>query len=211
MSGPVYTYTPDTPQPSNPMNSTQPLILANFQAIAELIGVNHVGFNSTDCGKHNFISLPNTTDPGADTTEITMFSKVTGSPNPCELFIQYPAGGTAQLEQVSQSTPPPPSGTSGGNASQGWCSFPSGIIFRWGTFSCATNSNPQVNIHFTQGPMYKIQQTPACVAPTSFGCTLPIYMTIYSGQPVNSSLPVSLQNASSASQVVNFNFLLMGI
>src|SRR6185437_13753495 len=111
MSGPVYTYTPDTPQPSNPMYQTTTLIQQNFQAIAELVGVNHVGFNSSDTGKHNFISLPNRTDPGADSTEITMFSKVTGSPNPCELFIQYPAGGTAQLVQVSQSTPPPPSGT----------------------------------------------------------------------------------------------------
>ncbi len=212
MSGPTYTYTANTPQAANPMNQTASLIRANFQAIAELIAVNHVGFNSSNSGKHNFLSLINTTTPGPVTGEISMFSQVTGSPNPCELFIQYPEGDTVPVE-ISEPTPIAATGTSGGNATQGWCSFPSGVLFRWGTFSCAANSNPPVYIYFTEGPYYTQFQYPACVAPTSYGLLMPTGMTVYYGMGTGygTNTPVALIGYVSTSTVVNSNFLLMGI
>ncbi len=211
MSGPTYTYTANTPQAANPMNQTAPLIRANFQAISELIAVNHVGFNSSNSGKHNFLSLINTTTPGPVTGEISMFSQVTGSPNPCELFIQYPEGDTVPVE-ISEPTPIAATGTSGGTATQGWCTFPSGIIFRWGTFSCATNSNPQVYISLSSGPQYTNVEFPAAAAPTSYGCLMPVGLFIYPGNPGNPGRVYTvLYGSVSPSTVVSFNYLLMGM
>lgn len=57
MPGPVYTYSPTVPQGGTPFNETQSPILSNFQAIAELLAVNHVAFNANDFGKHNYCSM----------------------------------------------------------------------------------------------------------------------------------------------------------
>jgi hypothetical protein len=212
MAGPTYTYTSNTPQSPNPMNGTQPLIRANFQAIEELISVNHVGFNQSNSGKHNFISLLNTTSPGPMSGEIILFSQVTGSPNPCELFIQYPTDSSASQLQISDPIPATPTGVSGGNASQGWCSFPSGMIFRWGTFTAAANSSPQVKINFTQGPTYTYNQNPACVAPISFGALMPTGITVYGGMGNGSGTftYVSINASTSSSVLITSNFLLLG-
>lgn len=210
MSGPVYTYTLCTPDAASPMNQTTSLIQANFQAMNELIAVNHVTFNESDSGKHNFISLPNTTDPSTGPIEIDMYTKVTGSPNPSELFIRYPNDG--DVVQISVSIPTPATGSSGGSGSQGWCSFPSGIILRWGTFSVATNSNPQVFISLTQGPQYTTSEITSASAPTSYGCLMPDGIFIYPGNPGNpGKIYTVLYGYVSVSTVVNFNYLLIGI
>jgi hypothetical protein len=221
MAGPTYTFTPTTPQSPNPMNGTQPVILENFQAINEFVNVNHVGFNISNTGKHNFISMPNRTAPGTTSTEIAMFTQVTGSPNPCEIFIQYPLGSqSSEISiQISQPAPTPATGSSGGNATEGWCSFPSGIIFRWGTFTCASTSNPQVFIiWYNEGPQYKTFQTPAAVAPISSGCKVPTGVYVYQGIGIQSgstitygTTPVALYASVSSSTPVTFNFLLMGM
>jgi len=216
MSGPTYTYTADTPQAANPMNNTASLIRANFQAINELIGVNHVTFNSSDSGKHNFVSMPNTTNPGADSEEITMYTAVTGSPNPCEIFIQYPSGTTGSVSPVQISNEIVTStgtGTSGGSASQGYCSFPTGVILRWGTFSASGSKGGTITLNTT--PYYTTFQTPACASPTSSGCLMPTGVGIFQG--FNSSVSttpqvvtVSFPGYLSSSTSVSFNYLLMG-
>jgi hypothetical protein len=136
MSGPTYTYTANTPNSSDPMNTTQSLILNNFQAINELIGVNHVGFNSTDSGKHNLLSLEyQSTLPTTASTDINVFCQQTPSgPNAAELFYIDTVGGSPQqLTNVNTPTTSSslyPAGTSG----TGWCKFAdSGIIMKWGT------------------------------------------------------------------------------
>ncbi len=213
MSGPLYTYTMNTPESPNPMNATQPLILNNFKAINEFINVNHVGFNINNFGKHNVISMPNqTSNPITNSTEIAMFTKATGSPNPSEIFIEYP-DSLASYQISNQSLPYPASGTSGGTASQGWCLFPSGVLFRWGTFSLAINTNPQAKLTLSTGPQYKQGQQSSAIGPTSYGCLLPTAMTIYTGLPSGTPQTIYLQlnGATSTSIVVNFNYLLMGI
>jgi hypothetical protein len=216
MSGPTYTYTPDTPQASTPMNITAPLIRENFQAINELIAVNHATFGDSNFGKHYFISMPNTTNPGADSEEITMYTAVTGSPNPCEIFIQYPSGTTGSISAVQISNEIVTStgtGTSGGDASQGWCSFPSGVNFRWGTFS--SKATAQTVISLSSGTYCTVQQYPAAVSPTSSGCLMPTGMTVYIGlESVPSvhpqEVPTAFYGYVSSSTEVSFNYLLMG-
>lgn len=150
MSGPVYTFYPDTPNASDPMNETQPLILSNFQAIPELLGVNHVTWSdnnaSNSFGGHNFLSLLNITPPGTSDIEMALFTEVTpDGPNVCELFVQYPTDAqTSELVvKISEQQATNPEGTSGiVNVVQGattligYCIFPSGVKFWWGLGSC---------------------------------------------------------------------------
>src|SRR6187402_573926 len=134
MAGPIYTFTSDTPQAPNAMNQTAPLIRANFQAINELINVNHVGFNTSDSGKHNCINMQfQTVDPGTDSNDLSVYSKATGSPNVAEIFYQYPDNGT--VHQLTPTTSAGGGGTSSATSGTGWCLFPSGILFKWGTAS----------------------------------------------------------------------------
>jgi len=176
MPGPTYTFTADTPNSADPMNVTQPLILANFQAINELITVNHVGFNLPGTsGKHNSLTMQiQSSNPGTASTDIAFFPKVTGSPNPAELFYQYQNNGT-----VVQLTPTSNSG-GGGSASAtsgtgtaaglpfGWCQFPSGIIMKWGTV--AWTSTGLYNLP-TGGGVPQYTQSIAYVQATLLGPT----------------------------------------
>lgn len=131
MSAPTYTYTATVPDASNPMNETQPLILANFQAINELVSINHVGFNTTNSGKHNLLSMQfQSEDPGTASTDLAMYTKATGSPNPSEIFYQYPNNGT--VNQLTPATAAGGGGSVAATSGDGWCQFSSGIIMRWG-------------------------------------------------------------------------------
>lgn len=136
MAGPTYTYTSNTPQSPNPMNGTQPLILANFQAINELINVNHVGFNTSNLGKHSFISMPfpsTVTTPAA--TDVNMFTASTPlGPNLAEIFFENSTGIINQISAVQ-----PGGGTPTGTSGTGWCKFTtSGLIMKWGTGTVTT-------------------------------------------------------------------------
>lgn len=155
MSAPTYTYTANTPNSADPMNVTQPLILANFQAMVELVNVNHVGFNQTNTGKHNFISMPNqSTTPDTAATEIALFTQATPSgPNDCEMFFEYPnnsstnviapvqlsnvqlpvaTGAIGALSEATGITGSPSYNTiSLGTQTSGFVQFPSGFILKW--------------------------------------------------------------------------------
>ena len=119
---PTYTYTPNTPNSEDPMNVTQPLILENFQAIPELIAVNHVGFNVDSFGTHNVLALQAQSAPTTTTTEIDLFYSSTASP--AGLYIVYPQGASTTTP-VQISVPYNPTAT--GTAYTGYVSFPSGI------------------------------------------------------------------------------------
>ncbi len=209
MAGPVYTYTLCTPDAASPMNQTTTLIRANFQAINELVDVNHVGFNDvSNYGKHNIVSCINITDPITESNEIDMYSKVTGSPNPCELFIRYPNSG--DIVQISIPTPPSPLGTSSGNASSGYASFNSGIILRWGTYNYSSSANSNL-ISWSTGPNYKFTQISSCASPIGTGVKLPNDIIIYEGRGNGQGQDTPVTIASIAQGVhVTINYLLIG-
>jgi hypothetical protein len=127
MSNPTYTFTPNIPQFAQEIKVTQPGILSNFQAINELLSVNHVSFsNPTDFGKHNFTSLQYTTDPTTTSTEMALYAKSSTDTNGGELYYRYPNSGT-----VVQLTPV--SGGSSGGVTNGWVSLSSTVTMKWGT------------------------------------------------------------------------------
>ena len=138
---PTYTYTANTPQAADPMNVTQPLILENFKAIPELITINHVGFNVDNFGTHNVLALQQQSVPTTTATEIDLFCKVTGSPNPAELYIVYPQGA-ATTTPVLVSVPYDDTAT--GTSNVGYVSFPSGIKLSYGTVVASLTSGTAI-------------------------------------------------------------------
>lgn len=133
MAGPTYTYTPDVPQGPSGMDSTQPIILQNFQAIDELINVDHIGFNTpSDSGKHNQLSLQfQSTLPTSTTTGINLFCQTTpDGPNLSELFIQYPTGAISSIVQISNPIAP---ASGPGTSGNGYTKFSSGLCIYYST------------------------------------------------------------------------------
>jgi hypothetical protein len=155
--------------------------------------------------------MPNQAEyPTTADDELAMFSYVTGDPNPCEIFIRYPNSG--DVVQISTSVAASPTGVSGGNASQGWVTFPSGITLRWGTAFATTE---QQYITFDEGTIYKSNSNPMTIGPTTSGAQLPIGIYIFSGIGLTESstsqlLPVSLYGYSTSGAAVEFNYFIIG-
>lgn len=51
-------YNSNIPQPGDLLSTSQPQLLANFQALQTLLDVNHVDFASADQGKHKWLTFP---------------------------------------------------------------------------------------------------------------------------------------------------------
>lgn len=225
MSGPTYTYTPDVPQAAQPFNQTQSPILNNFRAINEYVGVNHIGFNTQDSGKHSFLSLPfQADDPGTASTDIALFTQQTPSgPNLSELFYQNPNNGI--VTQLSNSNTPTsdttiPAGTSG----TGWCQFAnSGMIMKWGQATVtvapqlANYSNELTAFTLPTGSGIPVYQQ------AIFYCTINL-LTNSSGSNPYSALGCSsfyggnrtttyifLEQISTSSITITFNWFTIGI
>ncbi len=144
MAGPNYTYTPNIPQATQTRASSQPPLLSNFQAIPELIQVNHVGFNNpADYGKHNFTTFPvQGSAPTTSATEMAVYCAAGAGVNPYELFYRYPSNGT--IVQLTGAT------TADGVSANGFAriapspfSSTESIVMKWGT---ATGILPGDNV-----------------------------------------------------------------
>lgn len=167
MAGPTYTYTPNVPQAAQPFNQTQGTILENFQAINELIAVNHVAFNTAnDFGKHKFVNLQfQGSNPTTLSNDLTLFSKSSTDGNIGELFYRYPNNGT--VVQLTPSSAAGGGGSVSATSGTGWCQFSSGVIFRWGT-TTFTSSTPYFYFPTGSGiPVYKQTVGHSAVAMTA--------------------------------------------
>lgn len=114
------------PQPTDLISISQADLLANFQAINTLIGINHATFNSGNDGKHTLMTLVNLAAPAAPAgNDINIFnSTVSGNP---ELSIQKTGGAAIPFTQSLQ-------------ANNGWSYLPSGILIKWGTQTTVANT-----------------------------------------------------------------------
>ena len=121
-------YTSTVPQGTQQINQTQLPIEVNFQSIASLIEVNHVGFNESLEGKHTFVSyVQQSADPSTSSTEMALYSKpVSGDKNILELFYRYPNNGS--VVQLTGTTNPT---TATGGTFSGYTGSPSGTTTSW--------------------------------------------------------------------------------
>ncbi|CAB4121133.1 hypothetical protein UFOVP9_11 [uncultured Caudovirales phage] len=109
-------YTSTVPQGTQQINNTQQPINYNFQDIAALLAVNHVGFNTADTfGTHNFLNfVTQTADPITAAAEMALYTKaVSGDTNGVELFYRYPSNGSV-LQLTGSTASSGSTGTGGG-------------------------------------------------------------------------------------------------
>ncbi len=122
-----YTFSTNIPQSAQKISATQAPMQSNFQAINELLNVNHIGFtDAVNFGKHSFTTLPfQGSDPSTGAGQIAVYSKATGSPNAGEIFLRLQNNGT--VSQLSGSS----AGQAGGSTN-GWSYLPGNILMKWG-------------------------------------------------------------------------------
>jgi hypothetical protein len=118
-------YTANIPQPTDQINNSQPQLLANFQAISTVVGINHVDFDDPtgDQGKHKFVEFPaeNYTPP-VITGEVTVYAPISAVTGVRELSVINQLGiETPITASVLSATPTPPMNSSG------WSYYASGI------------------------------------------------------------------------------------
>ncbi len=77
-------YNSNIPLGTDPMIKSQGQLRANYQAINRVFSENHVQMNNDEFkGMHNFLNFRVQANPATSTTQIALFTKISGSP---ELF-----------------------------------------------------------------------------------------------------------------------------
>lgn len=141
------TYVPTVPTATQQINNTQQPIETNFQDISELIGINHIPFNTANTfGKHNYIDyLSQSSAPGCSTGQMVMFAQTVNGVN--QLAYQYPNISTVY---PITGNPTIPSGNGAGgviifNGSQteaGYQYLAGGIVMVFGLVTFTTPTYP---------------------------------------------------------------------
>lgn len=70
-------YTTNTPNSTDPINVTQPLILANFQQLFDYLNVDHVALNASSQGIHQQVTMPSQVGPPSTASgELALYNKL---------------------------------------------------------------------------------------------------------------------------------------
>ncbi len=126
---------------------TRDLIQENFANINTGFAQDHVAFGIANAGKHQAIHLVNQTNaPAAPITgalEVALYAapSILGAGNPPALFFKGQNSG-AGVNGIDFTTY--------GNAENGWCRLPCGIIMKWGV----TTSNGATSVTVPQIVVY---------------------------------------------------------
>lgn len=114
-------YSNAIPQPTDKISVSQPALLANFQEIQTLVGVDHATFNTANAGKHNKLTMPvQGAAPVIPLGTIGMFNLASALTGLNELTVTDSAGFTFPI--TANSVDP----------LTGWTYLASGLILKWG-------------------------------------------------------------------------------
>jgi hypothetical protein len=163
-----YTFSTNVPQAAQKISATQVPIQNNFQAVNELIAVNHVGFTDPDYyGMHTYLSLPaQGSAPTTSSSEMAIYCAASTGANPYEIYYRYPSDGT--IVQLSGSSTSTGSGT--GVSTPGYAYLSSTVFLMWGTATGITTGANTITFPTTSGfptfssTPYQIYYTQASVA-----------------------------------------------
>lgn len=136
------------PAAPNLLSVDQPAIQNNFAEIQTLINVNHVDFDTTDSGKHKWVTLPSQgaippSGASFSSTEVGLYNAVSPATTKQELYINKTSNATAvQIPSTASilSVAYNPAGPTPSSGSAGWSYLPSGLIIIWGTKASANGS-----------------------------------------------------------------------
>lgn len=124
-------YQQNIPQSTDTLNVSQGDIQANFQAIYDLIGVNHANFDTSMSllGKHNFVSFPNQAAmPAFLTGEEGLYNFIYPKTAVNELYVHKQTAGAGLVEVPMTASILSTTASPSGN---GWTYLPSGILMIW--------------------------------------------------------------------------------
>ena len=148
------TYTPSVPQAAQTISSTQAPIQSNFQAISDLVAVNHTPFGSNAAlpGTHSVITFadqsgvspfpPNPLQSG----QVNLYNSVVSSK--AQLYLQYPTGSPIPITS--------------GSAANGYAYLMNGTLMQWGSATFSGSGNVAVTFPVAySSTVYNIQLTPS--------------------------------------------------
>lgn len=191
-------YNANIPQPGDIPAQSQSQLLANFQEISNLIGVNHVNFGSGNEGKHNFVTMPvQGAAPVTAAGELALFSQTSAiSGLPAMAWVQQSAGTVVEF-------------TTAGSLTLGWFRTPSNILVKWGsnTFTGAGVINfPVIDGGGQTIPAFTLN--PVNIQFTPLGVDAFVTLTASS----NLAMTVSCtQRTTTAAATVTFDWLAIGV
>lgn len=175
----TYPFNPNIPAANNRPSDDQPDMLTNNSSTASLIAEDHVGFNTSNGGKHKQVRFQaNISAPSIAGIVSALFANV--GPTLSELFFVN-SSKTVQLTGL-------PIGTTGTNYS---IVSPWGITLNFGSKSTGGSGSYTVNFQTAVAAVYSIQLTPVGGA-----------ATVYVTSSTNSS--VTFQQVSGGSSVYYF-------
>lgn len=192
-------YNANIPQATDVLSQSQADILANFQDIFTLVGVNHVNFGAVGAGKHNFVTMPvQGASPATIAGELALFSRtsaITG--NPAMAWRQQTNGAVIEF-------------TSAGSLVSGWFITPSGITVKWGTASAtgaAAVNFPTIDGGGQAIPAFTLAPVNIQFSPIGGGDT---FVSLVSATNLLMNVNCTARTSTSA-VLVNFSWLAIGV
>ncbi len=157
-------YNKNIPQATDVKNQSQSDILGNFQAIYDLINVNHAIFGSVNEGKHTVVSMPvQSPAPTFSSGDNGLYSFLNATTNKNELYVhKQTASGTSEIPFTASIL----SNTAIGSITAGgWSYLPTGLLIKWGT-TAAGSATVSVDVPSTAGgpnfaKVFKVFLTPS--------------------------------------------------
>lgn len=134
----------NVPQSGQSLGETQSVIQTNFSDISDRFDVNHIPYNNTGGGKHNFLQMPEqAVAPTTLANEAGFYSKEGTNPAESNIFFRGENNGFEyQLTHaVSASTTEFGTNTNyTGTQNGGWTFLPGGLILQYGRETTPVNN-----------------------------------------------------------------------
>jgi len=132
-------YQPTKPAAIDQLNDSQDDIQKNFEAIKDLIDVNHETFagGAGDEGKHKYVTMPEqgvdvTSAPQTLANETAIYCRLNDAATASALFFRPEGQGAGAGTEYDF--------TSATKAASGYTMLPSGLIIKWGTGNVGANA-----------------------------------------------------------------------
>lgn len=204
-------YQPNIPRATDQLSQSQADIEGNFQAIQQLIDINHVDFSDgINYGKHNFVSfVQQGSDPTTSSTEVAMYSKVVGGI--VTLFVRPASNGTPQPFNFPITTQNITITGTGSTATMNMMTLPNGKLLCWGKSSAGPLIQGAWNVVTFATPLPNtpstIQLTPVVL--NGIIVTPPPSVILTTGAILNSGFQIYVYKANGPGTNLDFSFFLI--
>lgn len=197
-------YVQNVPQATQQINTSQPIINANFVGLYTTWGVNHsplLGTGVSPDGKHIKVDLTQIgAEPTAAGDDLTLYNFLNAATGQSEMYVCR-----------NGSTGKPFTAAAFATATNGWTYLPSGLLVKWG----ASNKTGEGTVTINWGPDYDGTTQPVAFVFTKWVSTaVDAYARFYTisnvAQPVL-TVKCSLASNPATAAEAYFNFIVIGV